>query len=117
MEDVMTTARDVFDRLPAQREDPEFEDWNGSYKFDVDGQGTWTATVHDGKVEIHEGDIHAECVIHCSNEEFMRLFHGEQNLMTAWMQGRLEAYGDLALLQRFHGFLRSGARAGGEADR
>ena len=104
------TARELFAQLPPMVRSAEFDGWHGSYKFDVAGQGVWNATVNDGVAEVHEGDVPTDSVIRCDNDDFVRIATGEQNLLTAWMQGRVEAQGDLALLQHFLGFLRSEER-------
>jgi len=108
---VPTTARELFAEIPPMIRSAEFEGWHGSYKFDVADQGVWNATVEDGVAEVHEGDVPTDCVIHCDNDDFVRIVAGEQNLLTAWMQGRIEAEGDLALLQHFLGFIRSDERS------
>ena len=104
------TARDLFAQLPPKIRSAEFEGWHGSYKFDVTDQGVVVGAIDDGIAEVHEGDVPTDCVIRCDNDDFVRIASGEQNLLTAWMQGRVEAEGDLALLQHFLGFLRSEER-------
>jgi putative sterol carrier protein len=107
---VVTSARELFTQIPAETRGPEFDGWHGSYKFDIADQGVWTARVDDGVAVVHEGDVPTDCVIHCDNDEFLRIVSGEQNMLTAWMQGRIDAEGDIALLQHFHGFIRSDER-------
>jgi len=107
---VATTAREVFAQMPPEIRRAEFDGWHGSYKFEVIDQGVWNARIDDGVAEVHEGDAPTDCVIRCDNDDFMAIFSGEQNLLTAWMQGRIEAEGDMALLQRFQGFVRSDDR-------
>jgi len=110
---VVTSARELFSQIPSSTRRPEFEGWQGSYKFDIIGQGVWNAQVHDGIAEVREGDVPTDCVIRCDNDDFVRIVAGEQNLLTAWMQGRVETEGDMALLQRFHGFIGAGERMSG----
>ena len=50
-----------------------------------------------------EGDVPTDCIIRCSNDDFIDIVEG-QNLLTAWMQGRIQAEGNMALLVHFHGF-------------
>ena len=112
---VTTTARELFAGIPPEVRSREFAGWEGSYKFDVVDQGVWNVNVHDGVAEVREGAAITDCVIRCDNDVFMRIASGEQNLLTAWMQGRVEADGDMALLQRFLGFVRSDERSHREA--
>ncbi len=66
-----------------------------SYVFEVDGSGTWTVNVDDGKVSVSEGAQDADCTIAASEDTFMQIVRGEQNPTTAYMSGKLRVQGDL----------------------
>jgi len=87
--------------------DPRLQGISGSYRFDVEGVGSWRLEVHDGTVAVTEGTGPADCVIRCDEADFVRIARGEQNLFTAVLQGRVQVEGDYALAQRLHGFVRS----------
>jgi putative sterol carrier protein len=62
----------------------------------------------------------ADCVIASSEDDFMRMIRGEQNPLTALLQGRINITGDMALAQKFNGYVRAASRqraaAGGERE-
>lgn len=100
-------ARDILARAAARGPDPRLKGIRGSYRFDVEGAGSWHATVADGTVKVTEGAAAADCVIRCDEADFVRIARGEQNLLTAAMQGRVQIEGDMALAQKLHGFVRT----------
>jgi len=104
------TARSIMSAAQRRREDrrpdPRLEGISGSYRFDVDGVGSWRIEVRDGIVTISESTAAADCVVRCDEGDFVRLANGEQNLLTALLQGRVQVEGDYALAQRLHGFIR-----------
>ena len=68
---------------------------NQSYVFAIDGAGTWTVRVTDGKVNVSEGDEGGDCTIATSQQTFERMIRGEQNPTTAYMTGKLKVKGDI----------------------
>lgn len=104
------TARSIMAEAQSRREDrrpdPRLQGISGSFRFDVEGVGSWRMEVRDGIVAITESTAAADCVIRCDEADFVRIAQGEQNLLTASMQGRVEIEGDFALAQRLHGFIR-----------
>ncbi len=102
-------AREIFAKLAAVGHNPQLEHISGSYRFDVEGAGSWHATVVRGTVTITEGMAGADCVIRCDENDFVRIARGQQNLITAALQGRVRIEGDLALAQKLHGFVRAAA--------
>ena len=107
---VTDTARSIMEaaqrRRDDRRPDPRLQGISGSYRFDVDGIGSWRIEVRDGMATITESTAAAECVVRCDERDFVRLAHGQQNLLTAVLQGRVQVEGDYALAQRLHGFIR-----------
>jgi putative sterol carrier protein len=68
---------------------------NASYRFDIDGAGTWLVEVDDGKVSVSESEGDADTVISTSSETFMKIANGEQNPTSAYMSGKLKVNGDM----------------------
>ena len=66
-----------------------------SYKFEIDGAGTWLVDVDDGKVSVTEGDGDADCVISASADTFRKIANREQNPTAAYMSGKLKVKGDM----------------------
>ncbi|MGK3997390.1 SCP2 sterol-binding domain-containing protein [Sorangium sp. So ce1024] len=57
--------------------------------------------VDDGSFRLAPEGASEECELSCSLDDFSRIVHGEQNLITAIMQGRVSVRGDLAVAQMF----------------
>ena len=104
------TARSIMEAAQRRREDrrpdPRLQGVSGSYRFDVEGVGSWRIDVRDGVAMITESTAAADCVIRCDEVDFVRIARGEQNMLTAFLQGRIQLEGDYALAQRLHGFIR-----------
>jgi putative sterol carrier protein len=66
-----------------------------SYVFAIDGAGTWTVDVDDGKVAVSENGSDADCTISTSSETFLKIANGEQNPTAAYMSGKLKVKGDM----------------------
>ena len=66
-----------------------------SYKFDIDGAGTWNVDVDDGKVTVTEDGGEADTTISTSDETFTKIANGEQNPTAAYMSGKLKVSGDM----------------------
>ncbi|HEY3447591.1 MAG TPA: SCP2 sterol-binding domain-containing protein [Myxococcales bacterium] len=75
----------------------------GNYRFDVEGQGSYRIEVDRGRIAVREDSGPADCVIALGAEDFVRVIEGEQNMITAYMQGRLRIDGSLGLAKAFHG--------------
>lgn len=116
-EDLAKQIKAVIERIKAQPFDERLKMVQGSYLFDVEGLGTWKIDVNEGKLSVSEGAAEADCIIRCDAGYFVRLASGEQNLLTALMQGQVEVEGDMALAQKLAGILpapkRAASRKGG----
>jgi putative sterol carrier protein len=100
------TARSIMREAGGRGENPQLKGIAGSYRFDVEGAGSWRLEVKDGVTSVSESTAPADCVIRCDEADFVRISRGEQNLLTALLQGRVQIEGDYALAQRLHGFIR-----------
>jgi putative sterol carrier protein len=76
-----------------------------TYRFDVDGAGSWLVAVDDGTVAVSEGDAHADCVIAVSEDTLLRIVRGEQNAMGAFLMGKIRVEGDAGLAMRLRDLL------------
>jgi putative sterol carrier protein len=76
---------------------------SGSYRFDVSGVGSYRLEVDHGQISFREDAGPADCVLALDPEDFVRIIEGEQNMLTAYMQGRIRIEGDLALANAFRG--------------
>ena len=71
-----------------------------SYRFDIEGAGSWHVDVDDGKVSVEESDADAECVIRASEETFLKVVSGQQSPTSAYMTGKVKVQGDVGLAMR-----------------
>jgi putative sterol carrier protein len=99
------SARAIFEALKTGGDVPLLHGVKGTYRFDIDGVGSWRLTVDDGAVWVREGPGEAECVIGLSEEVFVKMARGEKNLMTALLRSEIRFEGDRRLLKAYHGML------------
>jgi putative sterol carrier protein len=92
---VTLTAREFFETLETRVDPSKTAGMNNSYVFEIDGAGTWTVDVTDGKVSVTEGGGDADVTIAASEETFQAIASGEQNPTTAYMTGKLKVKGDM----------------------
>ncbi len=95
------------------RSQPRLHGITGVCRFDITGVGStgvgsWSVAVNDGEITVIEGAgkaLHADCVIACGAEDFLRIVHGENhlNLITAAMQGLVSVTGDHVFAMEFLG--------------
>ena len=104
------TLREYFAAGPGPHEQPGLKGVTGTYRFDVEGQASVRVEVQDGRFTISESTAPADCVVRADAADLPQIASGEQNLVTALLQGRVQVQGDFALAQKFNGFLR-GRRA------
>lgn len=103
----MTSAanpREFFEEMKRKVDPSVTAGKHGSYRFDIDGAGSWHVDIDDGRIDISESDAPADCVIQTSEEHFMRIARGEQNPTTAYMTGKVKVKGDMALALRLREF-------------
>jgi putative sterol carrier protein len=91
----MDSPREFFESLESRVDPSKAAGMNASYKFDIDGAGSWNVDVDDGKVKVTEDGGDADTTISTSAETFMKVARGEQNPTAAYMSGKLKVRGDL----------------------
>jgi putative sterol carrier protein len=92
---VSDAVAEFFAGLPARVDPGKTAGMTSSYVFAIDGAGTWTVKVTDGRVAVEEGDTGGDCTISTSAEVFERIVAGRQNPTTAYMSGKLKVDGDI----------------------
>ena len=100
----------IIDRIKKNEFSPAMKSVTGSYLFDVEGVGAWRIEVDHGRIAVTDSAESGDCTIRTNAEDFVRIASGEQNLVTAFMQGRVGVEGDVSLAQKLHGIVR--ARSG-----
>jgi putative sterol carrier protein len=91
----MDSPREFFETLETRIDPAKAAGMTASYLFEIDGAGTWTVDVDDGKVSVSENGADADCTISTSSETFMKIANGEQNPTAAYMSGKLKVKGDI----------------------
>lgn len=89
---------EIFRHLAGEGQVASLRDRNGVYEFDIaDGGGTWYLNLDHGTPMLAESAEHPNVVITCSPADFIAMSEGSQNVVTAFLQGRITCRGDLAL--------------------
>ncbi len=89
------SVRQFFETLESRVDESKTAGMNNSYVFDIEGAGTWTVRVDDGKVDVSEGSEEADVVLTASEETFEKIVSGEQNATSAYMTVKLKVKGDM----------------------
>ena len=89
------SPREFFETLETRIDASKAAGMTASYKFDIDGSGSWLVDVDDGKVTVTEDGGDADCTISTSSETFLKIANGEQNPTAAYMSGKLKVKGDM----------------------
>jgi putative sterol carrier protein len=104
---VPDSAREFFEDLTARTAggSERTRGLRATYRFDVDGAGSWLVAVDDGTVAVSESDADADCVIAVSEDTLLGIVRGEQNAMGAFLMGRISVEGDAGLAMRLRDLL------------
>jgi putative sterol carrier protein len=93
---VSASAKEFFESLPSRANGSKTAGMHASYVFEIEGGGTWTVKVEDGKVTVTDGDTGGDCTISASEDTFEHIVAGTQNPLTAYMTGKLKVSGDVS---------------------
>lgn len=99
------SAREFFEGLERRLDPARLAGQTVSYRFDVEGAGTWHVVIADGHATVAEGDGAADCVIRMKEQTLLKLLSGETKAATAFMLGRIKIEGDLSLALRLEQLL------------
>jgi putative sterol carrier protein len=94
------TAREFFESLSARVSAQGARALDASYRFDIEGAGSWRVESDGDRLVVTESDAPAECVIRTNEKTFLRIVGGEQSPMGAYMTGKVKVEGDLGLALR-----------------
>ncbi len=76
------------------------------YQFDISGDGGGTWTLDFTKPEVRDGsDGSAQCNVNMGSDDFLALVNGSLDPMQAFMMGKLQVSGDMALAMKLQGVL------------
>ena len=91
------SAREFFETLPSRVGPKGAQGLDASYRFDVEGAGTWRVESDGVALVVTESDAPADCVIRTDERTFLRIVRGEQSPMGAYVTGKVKVEGDLGL--------------------
>jgi putative sterol carrier protein len=99
------STREFFAELAEHADVGKASDLDASYRFEIEGAGTWRVDVRDGVVSVGESDATADCVVKTDEETFLKVVRQEQNPMGAYMTGKIRVEGDMGLALRLRDVL------------
>jgi putative sterol carrier protein len=78
------------------------------FKFTGAEAGEWNAKIADGKVAVAKGEPseNASMTLTADSSDYVKIFTGELDGMSAFMQGKLKLGGDLNLAMKMMGMFR-----------
>jgi putative sterol carrier protein len=94
------SAREFFEGLPGRIDPERGGALDASYRFDIEGAGSWRLEADGGRAVVTESDAPADCAIRTDENTFLRIVRGEQSPMGAYMTGKVRVEGDLGLALR-----------------
>ena len=90
------SAEQFFSQL-GSNSDSRATNLTASYRFDIEGAGSWRVDVEDGAITVSPSHDPADCVIATDEGTFLGVVNGEQNPMGAFMTGKIRVEGDMGL--------------------
>ena len=93
----MESAREFFEQIPGRMRPEQAQALDATYRFDIEGAGSWRLEAVEDRVAVTESSAPADCVIRTDEGTFLRLVAGEQSPMGAYMTGKVKVEGDLGL--------------------
>jgi putative sterol carrier protein len=100
----VANAREFFESLESRVDESKTAGMTATYLFEIDGAGTWTVDVNDGKLSVTEGGNNADATISASEENFEKMISGDLNPTTAYMTGKLKVKGDMSAAMKLQKF-------------
>jgi putative sterol carrier protein len=94
------TVREFFEQVPARVGPEQARALEASYRFEIDGAGSWRLEADVDRVVVSESDAPADCVIRGDEATFLGIVEGRQSAMSAYMTGKIRVDGDVGLAMR-----------------
>ena len=91
-------VHEFFAQLPERVGADRAAELHASYRFDLEGAGSFHVSVEDGRVVVREEEGPADCIVRTSEDVFLEIVRGQRNPLTAYLTGKVKVEGDVALL-------------------
>ncbi len=97
-------AKTLLKRMPELLDKEAAGDTNAVIQYDI--SEPVYQVLENGELTVHEGQASApDLIISMADDDLVKLFSGELNGMTAFMNGKVKLQGDMMLAQRLVGFV------------
>jgi putative sterol carrier protein len=94
-------ARAFFEGLAARADAAGLSGVTQTFRFEIEGEGTWRVAIDDGRVAVVEnGEGDADATIKASGDVFDQIVSGRQNPAMAYMSGKVKIDGDLGAVMK-----------------
>jgi glycogen debranching enzyme len=90
-------VREFFARFGEYVDPAAFSALRASHRFDVQGVGTWRVALDHGEFDVSEGPAEADLTLELTEQVFLDIVRGQQNPMTAFLNGSVKMSGDFTL--------------------
>lgn len=90
-----------FEQLATHAYFPRLRNISGNCRWNIEGVGSWTLSIKEGAFVVtkNSSEAQVDCDISCSKGDFISMVQGQQNPMTAFLQGRVIVIGSIGLAQ------------------
>ena len=103
-----SSAKEVFDAMPAQFDPAKAGDMNVIVQFDLSGEGggQWYVTLANQQLGVAEGQTANPTVtLSAAASDYVGLANGDVNATQSFMQGKLKIKGDMAALMKLQSLM------------
>lgn len=94
-------VQDFFAALATRAYEPLLHSISGTVQWDIEGAGRWNVVINKGAITVNRDATTPDSIMACSKDTFLTLMKGEQNPLTAFLQGWLAVRGNIGLAQVF----------------
>jgi putative sterol carrier protein len=107
----LTSAQEIFDRLPEAFVPAEAQGVNAVIQFELTGEGggAWNARISGGHLEVQAGRAASPALtLTASAADYLAIVNGDLKVMGAFMSGRVQIQGDMGLAMKLQKMFGNG---------